>query len=320
MNEPKIRIIALEEHYQDPDLAAHGAAGQAQRPAAIARRLDDWGELRLKEMDEAGIDVQVISHRGPSPQDMEPATAVRLTRKANDRLRDIVSAHPTRFAGLAALPSAAPAAAADELERAVATLGFKGGMIHGLTNGKFIDDRGFWPIFARAEALGVPIYLHPADPHPGVADAYYRDYAEDYPLLLRAGWSYTVETATQAVRLILSGVFEAHPRLAILLGHLGESLPFSLWRIDRYLQRGARRPRPFRELFCRHFHLTTSGNFSHPALQCALAEIGADRILFAVDWPYKSSRDGVAWINEASLSRDDKEKILHRNAERLLRL
>jgi predicted TIM-barrel fold metal-dependent hydrolase len=314
-------VIAIEEHYQDPDLVGRSAPGaSAQRPAAISQRLDDFGTLRLKEMDAAGIDVQVISHRGPSPQDMDAATAVRLARSANDRLHDIVSTHPTRFAGFSALPTPDPDAAADELERTVTTLGFKGGMVHGLTNGRFLDDRRFRPLLERAAALDVPLYLHAGNPPAAVVDAYYGDYAEKYPLLLRAGWSYTVETATQAIRLVLSGVFDEFPRLTVILGHLGEALPFSLWRINRYLQFTGQRGQSFREVFCAHFHITTSGHFSSPALQCALAELGADRILFAVDWPYESYSDGMAWIRDVPLTPEERSKILSRNAARLLHI
>ena len=229
---------------------------------------------------------------------MDAKTAVRLARKANDRLGGIVSGHPKRFAGFAALPTPDPAAAAAELERAVATLGLKGGIVHGLTNGLFLDDKRFWVLFERAAALNVPLYLHAGNPPAAVADAYYRDYADKYPLLLRAGWSYTVETATQAIRLVLSGVFDAYPRLTVIVGHLGESLPFSLWRIDRYLQFAGRSGQSFRETFRAHFHITTSGNFSDSALQCTLAEMGADRILFAVDWPYEVSIR-MAWPGSA---------------------
>src|SRR5215467_10290606 len=168
-------VIALEEHYYDPELAATFDGPEGRTPE-IRRRLDDLGELRLKEMDEAGIDVQVISHGAPSTQRLDPETAVRIARNANDHLAQAIATHPDRFAGFAALPTPDPQAAAAELERAVTTLGFKGAMVHGLTNGVFFDDRRFWPIFARAQALDVPLYMHPAMPVKAVVDAYYRDY------------------------------------------------------------------------------------------------------------------------------------------------
>src|SRR3954470_5591138 len=183
LKKPNCPIIALEEHYWDAELAKHYTGSEAGREGEATRRLDDLGELRLKEMDEAGIDVQVISHGAPSTQRLDPKTAVRLARHANDRLAQAIAAHPDRFAGFACLPTPDPKAAAEELERAVTRLGFKGAMVHGLTNGVFFDDQRFWPIFERAEALNVPLYLHPAVPHPAVIDAYFKDYRQDYPML-----------------------------------------------------------------------------------------------------------------------------------------
>ena len=188
-------------------------------------------------MDEAGIDIQVLSHANPGLQKMDAETAVRLARIANDRLAETVRAHPDRFAGFAAMPTPDPQAAADELERAVTQLGFKGAMIHGLTNGVFFDDKRFWPICERAAALDVPLYLHPTMPQPAVIETYYKDYVQDWPMIMRAAWGFTVETATQGVRLVLSGVFDAYPKLKIILGHLGEGLPFLLWRIDMGFKR-----------------------------------------------------------------------------------
>src|SRR5262249_28389206 len=160
-------------------------------------------------------------------QRIDAENAVPVARKANDRLQGLVRASNRRLEAFAVLPTADPKAAADELERAVTKLGFKGAMVHGLTNGVRFDGKRFWPIFERARALDVPIYVHPAVPHPAVVDAYYRDYLKDFPALLTAAWGFTVETATQGIRLVLSGVFDKHPGVKIILGHLGESLPFS---------------------------------------------------------------------------------------------
>jgi len=228
----KPRVIAIEEHYQDPDIVRAYAPEDARQLPAIAERLNDLTNLRIKEMDEAGIDMQVLSHANPGLQKMDAATAVPLARIANDRLATTVRAHPDRFAAFAAIPTPDPSAAADELERAVTQLGFKGALINGTTNGVFFDDKRFWPICERAAALDVPLYLHPTMPHQAVIDTYYKDYAQDWPMLLRAAWGFTVETATQGVRMVLSGVFDAYPKLKIILGHLGEGLPFLLWRID----------------------------------------------------------------------------------------
>jgi predicted TIM-barrel fold metal-dependent hydrolase len=225
----------------------------------------------------------------PGLQKLDAETAVPLARRANDRLNEIVRAHPDRFAAFAALPTAEPKGAADELERTVTELGFKGAMVNGLTNGIFLDDKRFWPIFERAQALDVPLYMHPAIPHPAVIEAYYQDYVEKHPGILRAGWGFTVETATQGIRLVLSGVFDTYPRLKIIIGHLGEGLPFYLWRITHGL-RGSDGGKSFRDIFCEHFYVTTSGFFSDPALLCCVMEMGIDRILFSVDYPFATIR------------------------------
>jgi len=311
-------VIALEEHYWDADVAKHFDSPES-RNAELRRRLDDLGALRIREMDEAGIDVQVLSHGAPSTQRIDAATAVPLARRANDRLYEAVRAHPDRFAGFAALPTADPKAAADELERTVSKLGFKGAMVHGPTNGVFFDDKRFWPIFERAQALDVPLYLHPSSPVQAVADAYYKDYLKEFPQLLTAAWGYTVETATQGIRMVLSGAFDKYPRLKIILGHLGESLPFSAWRINMALSRGGK-PSNFRDTFCEHFWITTSGNFSTPALMCCMMEMGVDRILFSVDYPFVPNPPGSKWMADLPLSLEDRTKILSGNAKRLLRM
>jgi predicted TIM-barrel fold metal-dependent hydrolase len=314
-------VIALEEHYFDADVAAHFKEGGPEaRLPALRERLFDVGERRLKEMDEAGIDVQVLSHGAPATQRMDAETAIPVARRANDKLFRVKNNSGGRFEAFAALPTADPKAAADELERAVAKLGFKGAMIHGLANGVFLDDKRFWPIFERAQALDVPIYMHPAVPHPAVVEAYYKDYLKDFPGLLTAAWGFTVETATQAIRMVLSGMFEAYPRLKIILGHLGESLPFSLWRIDMALSRQGNRSTPFRDCFREHFWLTTSGNFSTPALMCCVMELGADRILFSVDYPFVLNPPATQWMQDVPFGPEDRAKILSGNARRLLRI
>jgi predicted TIM-barrel fold metal-dependent hydrolase len=319
-------VVALEEHYWDQEVASHFTErGPEMRNTAMQERLHDLGALRLKEMDEAGIDFQVLSHGAPALQRVDPAAAVALAKGANDRLHQAVLKHPARFAAFAVVPTTAdPKLAADELERAVTRLGFKGGMIHGLTavDGKhlFIDDKRFWPIFERAQALDVPIYMHPAVPHKAVIEAYYKDYLETFPNIMTAAWGFTVETATQGIRLVLSGVFDKYPKLKIILGHLGEGLPFSLWRIDMALQRQGNKPTPFRDTFREHFWITTSGNFSTPAMICSILEMGVDRILFSVDYPFVPNAPGPKWMETVPVSPEDRAKILNGNAKRLLRL
>jgi predicted TIM-barrel fold metal-dependent hydrolase len=312
-------IIALEEHYADAEIQATFTGMDAAKLPKTSERLDDVGALRISEMDEAGIDIQVLSHTAPSVQKLEPEAAVRLARAANDRLHQTVLAHPKRFAAFAALPTPDPRGAADELDRVVTKLGFKGAMIHGLTRGRFLDEEFFWPVFERAVALDVPLYLHPAIPHPAVVDVYFKDYAQSWPMFPRAAWGFTMETATQAIRLVLSGVLEKHPA-RIILGHLGEGLPFLLWRIDHSLKRAGRDAKGFREVFCEHFYITTSGFFSNPALLCSVMEIGIDRIMFSVDYPFVDNTLATGWIDRIPLCREDREKLLSGNAKRLLKL
>src|SRR6266568_4493137 len=313
------QVIALEEHYLDPEVKPYITGPDVTRRPTVSARLDDVGQGRIAEMDAAGIDIQVLSHGAPSVQRLEAELAVRLARGANDRLAETVRSHPDRFAAFAMLPTADPKAAADELERAVTRLGFKGAMVHGLTGSLFLDDQRFWPIFERAQALDVPLYMHPAIPHPAVIEAYYNDYAENHPGILRAGCGFTVETATQGIRLVLSGLFDTYPRLKIIIGHLGEGLPFYLWRISHGL-RGSLGSKSFRDVFCEHFYVTTSGFFSNPALLCCVMEMGIDRILFSVDYPFVDNPPGTKWTETLPLCAEDKEKLLNGNAKRLLKL
>jgi 2,3-dihydroxybenzoate decarboxylase len=316
----KIPVIALEEHYWDEELVSHLTGAEGTRSKDLLERLHDLGAIRIREMDEAGIDTQVLSHGAPSGQKLPADSAVAICRSVNDRLAKAIALHPTRFAGFAALPTIHPEQAADELDRCVSEHGFKGAMIHGLTNGLWLDDKRFWPIFARAERLRVPIYLHPSFPHPDVMKAYYADYAKEFPQVIRAAWGYTVEAATQAIRLVLSRVFETHGELNIILGHMGETLPFLLWRVNQALSRPGHEEMSFREQFSRHFYVTTSGNFSTPALMCTMTELGMDRIMFAVDWPFVANKPAIDWVETLQISREDKTKLLSGNAKRLLRL
>jgi len=190
------KVIALEEHFTSPKLRA--LRGEKDTP--VQRKLDDLGELRIREMDEAGIDLQVISENNPATQNLDAETAVKLARASNDVLHEAVRRHPDRFAGFATLPTPDPKAAAEELERAVSKLGFRGAMIMGLTHGRFMDDKRFRPIFERAVDLDVPLYIHPTPPHPAVQEAYFKE----YPALAVAPLGFTLETLTHTFRLIVS--------------------------------------------------------------------------------------------------------------------
>ena len=314
----KPQVIALEEHYWDRDIAKHFTGHASHRTQDILDRLYDIGTIRLKEMDAAGVDVQVLSHGAPSAQQLPVQVAGQIAREANDRLHAAIGANAQRFAAFAALPTPDPKAAADELERVVTKLGFKGAMVHGLTHDKFLDEPQFWPIFERAAALDVPIYFHPAEPHPAVIEAYYKTYAAKHPMFAAAAWGFGVETATQAIRLVLSGVFDKCPNLKIILGHMGECLPFALWRIDHTI--GKVNGSSFRDVFCEHFWITTSGVFSDPALMLSIQELGIDRVLFSIDWPFVANGPAVEWMKDVPLSGEDKAKIFGGNAKRLLKL
>jgi predicted TIM-barrel fold metal-dependent hydrolase len=314
------RIIALEEHFLIPSVRERYTGYHAIRAHQPVEKLLDLGALRIKEMDAAGIDLQVLSLVQPGAQAFDGAAGMEIARHSNDALNEAVRAHPDRFAGFAAIPTADPKAAADELERTVTRYGFKGAMINGMTDGAFLDDKRFWPIFERAQALNVPLYLHPAIPHQNVIDAYYGGILKgDYPVLMGAVWGFGVETATHAIRLILAGVFDAFPKLDIILGHLGETIPFALWRLDWTVNHLTGKS-GFAGVFRDRFYLTTSGNFSQSALACSITEMGVDRILFSVDWPYNSNVAGVKFVEDAKLSVAERQKIFGANAARLLRL
>jgi predicted TIM-barrel fold metal-dependent hydrolase len=285
-------------------------------------QLQDLGTGRLADMDATGISMQVLSHTGPATQTLDAASAVPLAREANDALAQAVAAHPDRFAGFATLPTPDPRAAASELERAVTTLGFKGALINGHTHGRFLDDRAFWPILETAEGLGVPIYLHPTEPVAAVRDAYYAGFDPAVSqLLATSGWGWHIETGLHALRLILAGVFDRFPRLQFIIGHMGEAVPFMLARTNTVLNQSVTRlPRSVEDYFLAHFHVTNSGFFTNPPLLCTLPVVGIDRMLFAVDYPFSTNEEGIGFLDTAPLSQEDRERIAHGNAERLLRL
>jgi predicted TIM-barrel fold metal-dependent hydrolase len=312
------QVIALEEHYWDKELVGTFKGGDIIRAPALEQRLYDLGELRIKEMDDAGVDYQILSHGASSAQNLPSDIALDLTRRVNDRLHEAVKLHPKRLGAFAAVPTHDAKAGADELERCVTKLGFHGAMLHGLANGVFLDDQRFWPIYERAEKLDVPVYFHPAAPQQVVVDKYYKEYVQVAPAILSAGWGFTVETATTAVRLVLSGLFEKHPNLKCVLGHLGEGIPFLIARMDEALSRGSKIK--FRETFSNHFSVTTSGFFSNPALLCTMQELGIDRIMFSIDWPFVNNKTATDWLKTVPLCEEDKIKLMNGNAKRLLKL
>ena len=313
------RIVAVEEHFWIRELRDLYSGSRGISAHTPAQQLDNLGARRLADMDKAGITMQVISHMQPGTQIFDGPMATTLARNANDALHRAISVHPDRFAGFAELPTVDPEAAADELERTVTKYGFKGALINGLTQGQFLDEHRFWCIFERAEALDVPIYLHPSIPQADVIKTYYSGHLRESFPYLSVAWGFTAETAIHAIRLVVGGVFDKFPKLQIILGHLGETLPFTLWRCD-WLLRNVGGQSEFADAFRNHFYLTTSGSFQELALVCSIAEMGIDRIMFAVDYPYNDSKEAVQFIRSAEIGKTEKDKIFHANADRLLRL
>ena len=306
------KVITIEEHFTSPKLRAL----RSEKDTPVQRKLDDLGALRIAAMDEAGIDLQIISENNPATQNLDAETAVKLARLSNDVLHEAVRAHPDRFSGFATLPTPDPKGAADELERAVVKLGFKGAMIMGLTHGRFMDDKQFRPIFERAAALDVPVYIHPTPPVVAVQEAYFKE----YPALAVAPLGFTLETLTHTVRLVVSGLFDEFPALKIIVGHLCEAAPFLMWRTNYLVQERMPMPRSFADYYKEHFWLTTSGAFSDAALTCAIAEMGVERILFSVDWPFMNNAAGRKWMDAAPVSDRDRALILGANARKLLKI
>jgi 5-carboxyvanillate decarboxylase len=287
--------------------------------AAKAEVLCDLGETRLKDMDAAGISMQILSCNDNFDH-LNAADAAMVSRKLNNDLSVAVRKHPDRFAGLATLAPVDPAAAADELERVVKKLGLKGALMLPHVRGEFIDEKKYWPIFRRAAELGVPIYLHPTYPSPDRLKQY-----DPYPEIGAALWGYGAEAGLAAVRLICSGVFDEYPGLTIILGHLGEALPFWMWRLDNRLQHPTHTTSPLKNKLKRlpseyirdNFFFTTSGMLSQAAFLCTQLAVGADRILFAVDYPHEQSQETINFLDTAAISERDREKIYHLNAEKL---
>ena len=287
-------------------------------PVEVANKLCDSGEGRLRDMDEVGIDMQVLSFPMPI-YDFDTAEGTTVISKVNDAIGAAVREHPDRFAGFAALFLKDPDAAADELERAVKQLGLKGTLVLPHVEGEYIDAKKYWPVFETAARLGVPVYIHPDSPSPDRLKQY-----SDYPELVGAMWGYAAETGLAAMRLICSGIFDEYPGLQIILGHMGEALPYWLWRMDNSWRGRPGLARKLKkapsEYIKNNFFITTSGMLWLPALLCSYLALGADRILFAVDYPFGLGKETVQFIESAPICDSDKEKICHSNVEKLLKL
>ena len=321
-----MRIIALEEHVTTPDIVQVAqmpmSGGSPTFMQAITAKLLDVGDGRIADMDAAGIDMQVLSVAANTVDKLDSATANALAHDANDWMAAAVRAHPDRFAAFATLALQEPDKAAAEFDRSVRQLGFKGAMLNGTANGQFLDHPRFTPIFEAAHALEVPIYLHPAPPPQPVMDAYYSGLPGPLGFFLStAGWGWHVETGLHCLRLIIGGVFDRFPNLKIIIGHMGENLPFSIARAEMVFGRGATHlKRSIGEYFCEHFYLTTSGYFTTPPFLCMQQVVGIGRIMFSVDYPFSPNTLGRKFLDNLAVSPEDMEKITHRNAEKLLKL
>jgi gamma-resorcylate decarboxylase len=316
--------IAVEEHFAIPDTTDRSMRYQTEYWTGLQPRLLDLHDRRLAEMDRTGIEIEIISLNSNGVQSiLDPAKAAALARKANDALAETIARRPDRFAGFAALPMQDPQMAAEEFERCVRDLKFKGALVNSYTQLGVADSaiyydlpqyRQFWGVVER---LGVPFYLHPRDPLPSRRQAY-----EGHPWLIASPWGFAEETAMHALRLMGSGLFDEYPRLKIVIGHLGERIPYDLWRLDHRLNKVPGRPakRRMSDYFRENFYVTTSGNFCTQSLIHAILTLGADRLLFAVDYPFEDHAQGAAWFDTADIAEIDRRKIGRDNAMALFNL
>lgn len=315
--------IALEEHFMTPDFVDYWSKTAINISPGLFGKvrdtLEDFGELRLSGMDRNNIERSVLSLAGPGVQ-AEPntETAVKMARTCNEFLAGQINNHPDRYAGFAHLALQDPLEAANELERSVTQLGFCGAMINGQTNGAYLDDDRFSVVWERASDLDVPIYIHPNNP----ADIPYMYH--NHPELFGPVWSWTVETGNHALRILFSGVFDRFPKAKLILGHMGETLPYQLWRFDsRWVisNRGEMtldmKPSDY---FKRNIYATTAGVCSDEPLRCALDAMGQDRVMFSVDYPFEKIDEAGAWIDNARLSDEERNLVCYQNAKTLLRL
>jgi 2,3-dihydroxybenzoate decarboxylase len=318
----RIRKVALEEHFMVPAfipyLRATSGNISAELFARAVGRLGDFEGRRLEEMDQHRIDYAVLSLAGPGVQ-IEPDThvALREAARVNDQLAEQIARHPDRFGGFGHVAMQDPLGAADEMERCMTALRFHGVMINGQTLGHYLDEPQYDPFWERAEALRAPVYIHPGNPV-----AQHVSYA-GHPVLVGPTWSWTVETATHALRLVFGGVFDRFPNTTVLLGHMGETLPYLLWRLDSRFRIGAGAPKLKRnpsDYIRDNIAVTTSGVASFDPLRCALSALGEDRVMFSVDYPFEDTAPAADWMDTVPLGDALRRKVAHANAEALLRL
>lgn len=320
--------IALEEHFAfEGTLAgAEFLHGKSAFWPVLRRQLLDLHEERIAKMDALGIEYAILTLNAPTVQLMTNVKeAVDLCRRANDYLAEQIARRPDRFGGFATLPMLDADAATVELTRCVKDLGFHGGLVNGFSHkpgnpdsAVYYDEKQYWPFFEQVQKLDVVFYMHPRDPIPSQQLMY-----TGHPWLLTAAWAFGVETATHVLRLICSGLFDQCPNLKIGVGHLGEGLTFHRWRVDHCVARDPRginlKKKPSEYLHS-NFCFTTSGNFTTQSLQNAIAEMGADRILFSADYPYEKMEEAAEWFDAAAIGENDRLKIGRTNAIKLLNL
>jgi predicted TIM-barrel fold metal-dependent hydrolase len=326
--------VALEEAFLHPRVWDLYPESLQRRYQSVKTRLSDVGAEPTRLMDAAGIDVQVLSHVQPGVQilaERQSELAIKVSREVNDWLAEAIAAQPARLTGFATLPTPSPADAAGELERTVRDLGFKGALINGHTNGRYLDDPSFDVLLGRAESLGVPIYIHPTDPPQTVSDVYYAPFNS----ALIPTWGWPVETGTHLLRLICAGVFDRHPHLKIIVGHMGELLPFCFTRLNvgttmagwllasesknqEEARTGMRNNIGY--YLRENVFITSSGVFDVPVFECARAMLGLDNLMFSVDYPFQDNFAAMEFLQRCDLAPEDKERFAHRTAEDLLKL
>lgn len=320
--------IGLEEHFAIPETLQDSAGFvPGDYWTELSARLLDIHERRLREMDANGMEMMILSLNAPAVQAIpDRAKAIEIARRANDFLAEQVARRPDRFQAFAALPMQDPDAATRELERCMVELGFRGALVNGFSqvdtpeNVVYYDAPQYADFWATSERLDAPFYLHPRNPIPSWSQIY-----QGHPWLMGPTWAFAQETAVHALRLMASGLFDRHPGLKIILGHMGEGLPYNIWRVDNRnawvkMPKGYPAKKPLGDYFNQNFYLTTSGNFRTQTLIDAMLEVGSDRILFSTDWPFENVDHAASWFNSTSISEADRQKIGRTNAINLFKL
>jgi len=315
--------IALEEHFSIPETVDSSYA--AHRGADVLRLIAEIGPDRIAEMDRGGVETCIISLVAPGIQGIPSASqAINVSRHANDYLAENIAKYPKRLKGFAALPLQDPQAASQELTRCIKELGFCGALVNGFSQigeadtAVYYDLPQYRPFWATVEQLGVPLYLHPREPLPTRRQAY-----EGHQWLVSSAWGLGAETSIHALRLMGSGLFDEYPKLRVILGHLGECVPFGIWRVDHRIVKTGVRPQaklPISRYLRENFYITTSGNFRTQALTDVITEVGADRVLYSVDYPFEDMGDAAEWFDHAPIAESDRVKIAFGNARQVFRL